>query len=113
MGTKYEQIAADWLRQKGYAILEMNYRCKQGEVDIIAEDCEYLVFVEVKFRRDGRAGTPEAAVDLRKQMRICRVADCYLLQHQLGFDTPVRFDVIAIQGTEIVSYKNAFPYISR
>ncbi len=89
----------------------MNYRCKMGEVDIIARDGEYLCFVEVKYREHMGAGSPEAAVDFRKQKRICRVCEFYMLQHHLSSSTAVRFDVVAILQEEIHLHKNAFSYI--
>lgn len=113
MGTKYEQIAAQELRKHGYEIVAMNYRCKRGEIDIVARDGAYLVFAEVKYRANSKTGVPEMAVDYKKQVRICRVADYYMQQHGLGYDTCVRFDVIAILGADVTLYKNAFSYISR
>ena len=55
-GSRYEKLAARYLEQKGMDILELNYRCRTGEIDIIARDGEYLVFVEVKYRKTKRAG---------------------------------------------------------
>lgn len=68
-GSAYETLAADWLKQHGYQITEKNYRCGQGEIDLIAEKDGYLVFVEVKYRRTGQKGDPAEAVDYRKQKR--------------------------------------------
>ena len=58
LGNGYEQKAAEFLRREGYEILERNFRCRQGEIDLIAREGVYLVFVEVKYRRDGGSGAP-------------------------------------------------------
>ena len=113
IGTEKEQFAKEYLLAGGYRVLEMNYRCRMGEVDIVAQDGEYLCFVEVKYRTGNQAGSPQHAVDVRKQQRICRVADFYLLQHKFGYDTAVRFDVVAIMGSTVTLYKNAFDYRER
>ncbi|MEE8886596.1 MAG: YraN family protein [Eubacteriales bacterium] len=127
-GTEYENIAADYLRQKGYEILEHSFRCRMGEIDLIAVDpgndthgqnpdsdrfpengC--LVFIEVKYRVSRRSGLPEEAVTFSKQRTICRVADYYRVIRGIDEALPCRFDVIAIEGTEIRHYRNAFSYI--
>ena len=79
VGTAYEKLAGEYLRQQGYEILEYNFRCRMGEVDIVAKDGEYLVFVEVKYRSSGRSGSPLEAVDRRKQRIISKVASYYCL----------------------------------
>ena len=66
-GSEYEGLAAKWLEGHGYQIVERNYRCRQGEIDLIAEKDGYLVFVEVKYRRSSEAGDPAEAVDYWKQ----------------------------------------------
>ena len=67
VGARYEQVAGKYLEQQAYQILQYNYRCRQGEIDIIARDGEYLVFCEVKYRTDRRKGMPSEAVHIRKQ----------------------------------------------
>ncbi|WP_122643358.1 YraN family protein [Luxibacter massiliensis] len=106
-GTSYEQAAGYYLEQSGYVILEYNYRCLVGEIDIIAREGEYLVFSEVKYRRDQRKGSPLEAVDARKQKILYKCADWYLAEHNL-MDIPCRFDVIGIQGSGIVHIRDAF-----
>lgn len=108
VGTAYEALAAEYLRQQGFRILEQNYRCRQGEIDIIARDGEHLCFVEVKFRADTAYGSAAEAVDKRKQRTIVRVARYYLMRH--GYDewTPCRFDVLAIEGKTVTLIKNAY-----
>lgn len=108
VGSYYEKRAASYLEQCGMRILEYNYRLRSGEIDLIARDGKYLVFVEVKFRTGSCLGTPLEAVDLRKQRSIIRTAQHYLLRHGYGTETPCRFDVVGITGEEITHVKNAF-----
>ena len=112
-GKVYEEQAACYLRERGFTLLEKNFRCRQGEVDLIGlhEDC--LVFVEVKYRSSFLAGRPEEAVDSQKQSRICIASDYYRLTHQTKERCQLRYDVVAICGKEIQWYQNAFPYIRR
>lgn len=77
-GSIYEEKIAAFLKQNGFMILERNYRCKQGEIDIIAKDGKYFVFIEVKFRASGSAGFSLEAIDHRKAMRIRNAAVYYL-----------------------------------
>lgn len=109
-GARYEREAAAYLEKKGYTILEQNYRCKMGEVDLIAKDGKYLVFCEVKYRRGTEWGYPEEAVDMRKQRVISRCAMYYLMEHGL-INLSCRFDVICIEGDEVTHYINAFDYM--
>lgn len=112
-GAYYERAAGHYLEQLGYEIMEYNYRCRSGEIDIIAKDGVYVVFCEVKYRADGRKGGPLEAVDARKQMTIFRCAMHYLTEHHLN-GVPCRFDVIGIQGkngikdARVTYIKNAF-----
>ena len=69
-GTEYERRAEQYLREKGYEILERNFRCAYGEIDLIARQGSGLIFVEVKYRKNRRAGLPEEAVSLLKQQKI-------------------------------------------
>ena len=71
IGTEEEALAAVFLKAQGYEILEQNFRCRLGEIDIIARDGSALVFIEVKYRRNAAYGTPAEAVNLRKQQKIC------------------------------------------
>lgn len=106
-GACYERKAAEFLQKKGYEILEMNFRSKAGEIDIVAKDGQYVVFCEVKYRSGSSAGSPLDAVDLRKQKVIFRSAGLYLAVHGLT-NVPCRFDVIGITNREILHIKNAF-----
>ena len=109
-GTEYEHIAANYLQNHGVIISECNYRSRQGEIDIIGKDGEYTVFFEVKYRKNGANGQPAEAVNYRKQRKICKVADHYRMIHQIGEFSPVRYDIVAICGTEITWYQNAFAH---
>lgn len=108
IGSAYETVAASFLKQAGYDILEQNYRDRTGEIDLIANDGKYYVFIEVKYRVNGKKGDPAEAVHGKKQVKIRNMARRYLYQHHLGEDTPCRFDVVAILGEEVRLIQNAF-----
>lgn len=110
LGGSYEQMAAGFLSDHGYEILEMNFRCRIGEIDIVARDGPFLVFVEVKYRANMKYGGPLPAVNLKKQRIISKAAAFYLMKHHLGINTPCRFDVVGILPDQIQLEKNAFPY---
>ena len=114
-GKKGESLAADYLKKNGYEILEKNFRCPLGEIDMIARDNEGLVFLEVKTRRSDDLGYPEEAVDRKKQTKISRLAAYYLQTKNLT-NTQARFDVVAITmsggSTEVKLIKNAFDFIA-
>jgi len=109
-GDRGEQLAANYLAGKGYAILEKKFKAKTGEIDIIARDGEYIVFVEVKFRTGLNMGYPREAVGYVKQQKIRRTALCYLSLKQ-NSQADMRFDVVEIIGAEPVTIEhieNAF-----
>ena len=106
-----EVKAVEYLQRTGYKILKCNYRCRIGEIDIVARKDEYLVFIEVKYRVDDRKGTPGEAIDSRKQRVISRVAKHYLLTHGYTLEMPCRFDVVLILSEDICIIENAFDYI--
>lgn len=108
IGSGYEELAAAYLMEQGYAVIGRNFSCRSGEIDIIARDGEYLVFVEVKYRRDKRAGDPAEAVDYRKQQHIRRAAEYYLYRNRVSESMPCRFDVVSILGDEITLIRDAF-----
>lgn len=116
IGTHYEQMACNYLKEKDVLVLEKNFRCRQGEIDLIGYDKEYLVFVEVKYRATKRMGAAAEAVTAGKQRKICRAADYYRYLRCIGDDRPIRYDVIAIQKNKagcdsIEWYRNAFNHI--
>ena len=108
IGGEFEHLAANYLQEKGMSILEMNFRNRGGEIDIIAKDGEYICFVEVKYRTTNQWGSPLEAVNYRKQQQIRKVALYYLMRHGLHEWTPCRFDVIAFEGEKITYIENAF-----
>ena len=97
LGRAGEVKAAEFLRKKGYKILDKNYKTHIGEIDLIAKDGDTLVFIEVKTRMDDAFGAPSEAVTLKKQEKYVLVATEYLVRNHLN-DTPCRFDVIEIYG---------------
>ena len=111
IGTYYEREIVLYLQNKGVRILELNFRCRQGEIDIIGYDGTCLVFFEVKARNSLRAGSGLEAIHLAKQRKICRVADQYRLQHRIGEFQEMRYDCIAVDQGEVVWVKNAFYHI--
>lgn len=110
IGSRYEELAAALLQRRGYQILERNYRCRIGEIDLVAREGGYLVFVEVKYRRNTAAGGASAAVNAQKRQRIRHAAEYYIQQKGLYGDEGVRFDVVAVDGRQIHIIRNAFPY---
>jgi len=112
-GTFGENYAAGYLAERGYRIVERNFRTPSGEIDIIAHDATYIVFVEVKARRSQTYGTPREAVDWRKRKRLVEAAGLYLATHKTEYQP--RFDVIEIltndaftRVLEITHLPNAF-----
>ena len=95
LGTDGERAAEKFLRRQRYAILQRNYRCRGGEVDLIALDGHTVVFVEVKTRTQPGYGSPLDAVDRRKQRQIQRAAQYYVSANRLH-DRDLRFDVIGV-----------------
>ncbi len=110
-GAEWEKQAARYLESQGMQILASNFRSRQGEIDLIGRHQGYLVFIEVKYRRNEGKGYALEAVDYRKQCRICRVADYYRYSHGIDDDVDVRYDVVGIQGGEVQWIQNAFPHI--
>ncbi|MCI9310219.1 MAG: YraN family protein [Lawsonibacter sp.] len=109
-----EDRAAEYLRRKGFRVTDFNWKCRFGEIDLIAEDGVYLCFVEVKLRKTAAYGSAAAFVDWRKQQRLRTAAELYLAGRPTGLQP--RFDVIEIyapQGTNtenpgIFHLENAF-----
>ena len=114
-GKTGEGIASGFLTQNGYQILDVNYRCPIGEIDIVARERDELVFVEVKTRKSSALGYPEQAVGFAKQKKMSQLALWYLRDKKIK-DAAVRFDVVAIlllpSGNDIRLIRNAFDFIS-
>lgn len=106
-------MAVAYLIDNGVKISERNYRCKMGEIDIIGRDGKYIVFIEVKYRRDYLQGNPEEAVGYSKRRIICRVSDYYRMCHHMGDDCFFRYDVVSVLGNEVNWIKNAFEYVHK
>jgi len=94
-GAHGEAVASAALARRGYRIVERNYRSRWGELDVVAYDGDTLVFVEVKARRGAQFGEPAFAVDRRKQRRLVRLAQQYLLRRRLG-EPLCRFDIVVV-----------------
>ena len=111
LGKSGEDLAVAELERRGYAILARRYRTRYGEIDIIAEDGETVVFVEVKARSNSEFGTAAEALTPWKQRRLTTMATDYIVRHAIT-DRPCRFDVVAIDDVDssprITVYTNAF-----
>ncbi len=109
-GTLGEDIAVDYLRRKGYVLLERNWRSGHREIDIVARQGDTIVFVEVKARANVSYGRPEDAVTRRKMHLLVVAADAYLRLNAIDWE--VRFDVITVTGTpqnpNVKHYEHAF-----
>ena len=107
VGRHGEDVASKYLVAKKYKILDRNFSCRFGEIDIIALDRSCTVFVEVKARRDTKFGFPREAVDWRKQQTIAKCAEYWLYKNKQN-GVPVRFDVIEIIGDSVTHIIDAF-----
>jgi len=113
LGRLGENEATAYLKKQGYQLLQRNYRCRLGEIDIIALDGGTLVFVEVRCRSSGRFGLPQESIHWHKQSRLRKVAQYYLKAVQKE-EAPVRFDVLALlfdrenQPVHVEHIKGAF-----
>ena len=105
-GMKGEEIAADYLRLKGYTILDTNWRSGHKEIDIIARHKDTIIFVEVKARANNFYGNTQEAVDWRKMRNLIHAADAYLRYYAI--DLPVRFDIITVLGNADKPYIKHF-----
>lgn len=108
VGSRYEALAASYLEERGCRVLEKNFTCRQGEIDLIVNQGTTLVFVEVKYRKDARMGFPAQAVTERKKKRLIHAARYYMADRQISQSQEIRFDVIAILGEEVTWIPNAF-----
>ncbi len=106
LGAAGEDTACEHLRRCGYRIVARNWRTRLGEIDIVARDGDVLAFVEVKTRRDGAFGGPEAAVGPAKRKRMIAVAGMFLSTHRC--ELAARFDVVAIEGDSVRLVRDAF-----
>ena len=95
-GTLGEKIAGAYLKKRGYRIIEANYRCPEGEIDLIARHKDYLVFIEVRTKRSLEFGTPEESITAAKREKLRTLAAQYLQSHQ-NLPQLWRIDVVAIE----------------
>lgn len=110
IGFEYEKVAGEYLEKQGYKIIEYNFYSRHGEIDIIAKHEEYLVFVEVKYRKNDSKGAPLEAVSIQKRRTISKCAMYYMKKNGLQ-DVSVRFDVVGILGNNIQVIQNAFDFV--
>lgn len=106
-GKMGEDIAADFLEKNGYNIIIRNYAHRFGEIDIIAEKDGFIVFIEVKYRKSLKNGSPREAVGFRKQQKIRQTALAYISENNIT-DRAMRFDVIEVTEEKTEQLENAF-----
>jgi putative endonuclease len=111
LGDAGEAAAAELLVKQGFRIVARNHRCRRGEVDLVAEQGDLLVFVEVRTRESALFGSPEETVGFRKQRRVVLAAQDFLARRR-GPPRAIRFDVVAVidapSGPQLTHYPNAF-----
>ena len=95
-GKRAEEVAASYLGSQGLRLLQQNYRCPGGEIDLVMQDDNQLVFVEVRYRKHSAFGSAIESIDRTKQGRLVHAAEYYL--QQTGRDQACRFDVVGIDG---------------
>ena len=96
LGTLGEKLATDYLKNRGFSILETNFRCAEGEIDIIAQQDDAVVFVEVRTRRGHSFGTPEESITQAKKAKLLATAQAYIQSHP-DLPSSSRIDVVAIE----------------
>jgi putative endonuclease len=106
-GSGGEDLASAWLERQGYRVVERNWRCRAGEVDLVVRRGSLTVFVEVKERRNGAHGLGLEAVTWGKRRRLIRAARLYAASKGLS-ETDLRFDVVSVDGREVRHEPNAF-----
>lgn len=112
LGKRGEELARKFFNKNGFTIVDHNFRCRYGEIDLVLRKDKAFHFVEVKYRRTLEYGLPQEAVDKRKQKRIYNVALLWLKKRHLPLDSEIHFDVLAIhQNSSSIDYEfieNAF-----
>ena len=110
-GQQAELWASEYLQQHGLVLITKNYHCRRGEIDLVMQDGQSLVFVEVRYRKSARFGSALESVDRKKQAKLIFTAEHYLVQNTQPFSA-YRFDVIAItpeQNKPVITWvKDAF-----
>tara|TARA_B110000114_G_C14899310_1_gene319999 strand:+ start:204 stop:584 length:381 start_codon:yes stop_codon:yes gene_type:complete len=101
VGQVNEKISSQYLRRHGLKFVTQNFHSRQGEIDLIMQDNDTLVFIEVKYRKNNNFGGAIAAISHTKKQKIRKTAQFYLQQHGLNaYNTPCRFDVVTLQGNK-------------
>ena len=112
LGSRGEDLAVKYLKKKGYKVIERNYRCQWGEIDLVARQGDTVIFVEIKARTSSDFGLPQDAVGRFKQEKLIQAARAYMAEHHLQETIPARFDVVAVQltpsGPDIELIQDAF-----
>ncbi|MFN8673092.1 MAG: YraN family protein [Candidatus Sericytochromatia bacterium] len=111
-GLEGEKVAINFLLENNYEILENNFYCRYGEIDIVAKKENIIIFIEVKYRKNANFGEPEEAVSLKKIKAICKTALYYITSKELQDNINFRFDVISIKDKELKHIISAFDFIS-
>jgi putative endonuclease len=99
VGNQAERIAAEYLQKQGLKLLETNYRCRFGEIDLVMQDCKTLVFVEVRLRSSNTFGGAAYSINSSKQKKLVITAEHYLQQHNAASKLACRFDAILMDKT--------------
>jgi putative endonuclease len=99
IGDEGEELAAELLKEKGYEILERNFRTRYGEIDIVAKEKECLVFVEVKTKASDRFGSPGEMINYKKQQKIKNMGLAYVTENNIK--TPWRIDAVLVEGEQM------------
>ena len=111
-GQQYEVLAEEYLQQHGLRCIERNFNSRGGEIDLVMQEAETLVFVEVRFRKNDNFGTPAESITASKKRKLLQTAQLYLLAHPTWRNKPCRFDVMAARpgesGLQFEWIKNAF-----
>jgi len=97
-GEYTENLACKYLENKGFKLIEKNFNCRVGEIDLIMKDNDSLVFVEVRYRRNNSFGSGAESITTSKQSKLIKTASLYLQQHAKLNKYPARFDVVSITG---------------
>lgn len=110
IGTKAEDSALSYLSEQGLKLVKRNFRCRQGEIDLIMRDGNYYVFVEVRYRKSPSHGDSLESITSNKQAKVTKAATVYLLQQDLYAQVLCRFDVVSLTAPQnnIIWIKDAF-----
>ncbi len=110
LGQQAEQRALEYLTDQGLKLITRNYHCRMGEIDLVMNDPEYLVFIEVRSRINNDFGGGLASITYAKRQKIIKTTSHYLLTHKIREQQPIRFDVVSIDGQcgELTWLKDAF-----